>query len=170
MVPGRDRTRDPWICSQTVRHASVARHVTDCAMRPGNNLVKCVTRQWLELTISAYISRIAYLPHCTRLCYPERNDSSFLNRMCRIYFSLKKDFSLPNNKIIFKPSPPPPQKKIKTYRNLVAMAVRVLIPIPFDFLVLCRRSAPLVSSIYRVCTLPPVLCTHVGFKKGILAV
>ena len=28
-------------------------------------------------------------------------------------------------------------------RNLVAMAVRVLIPIPFDFVVLCRRSAPL---------------------------
>ena len=137
--------------------------------------MKCVTRQWLELTSSAYRSRIAYLPHCTRLCYPERNASSFLNRMCRIYFSLKKDFSLPNNKIIFKPShqkkkKKKKKKKIKTYRNLVAMAVRVLIPIPFDFLVLCRRSAPLASSIYRVCTLPPVLCTHVGFKKGILAV
>ena len=59
-------------------------------------------------------------------------------------------------------------QKNKTFRNLVAMAVRVLIPIPFDFLVLCRRSAPLASSKCRVCTLPPVLCTHVGFKKGIL--
>ena len=47
------------------------------------------------------------------------------------------------------------------------MAVRVLIPIPFDFLlVLCRRSAPLASSIYRVCTLPPVLCTYVALRKG----
>ena len=33
MGPGWDRTRDPWICSQT--RASVARHVTDCATRPG---------------------------------------------------------------------------------------------------------------------------------------
>ena len=32
MGPGRDRTRDPWI---RVRLASVARHVTDCATRPG---------------------------------------------------------------------------------------------------------------------------------------
>ena len=32
MGPGRDRTRDP---SSAVRHASVARHVTDCATRPG---------------------------------------------------------------------------------------------------------------------------------------
>ena len=38
------------------------------------------------------------------------------------------------------------QNHIQTFspkRNLVAMAVRVLIPIPFDFVVLCRRSAPL---------------------------
>ena len=42
MGPDRDRTRDPWICSQIricsqtrYRYASVARHVTDCATRPG---------------------------------------------------------------------------------------------------------------------------------------
>ena len=29
MVPGRDRTRDPWICSQT---RIVARHVTDACL------------------------------------------------------------------------------------------------------------------------------------------
>ena len=58
-----------------------------------------------------------------------------------ILLTEKKGFqSIPNNKIIFKLSHP---KKIKTLRNLVAMAVRVLIPIPFDFVVLCRRSAPL---------------------------
>ena len=55
-------------------------------------LVKCLTRQWLWPTISAYISRIAYLPHCTRLCYPERTASSFLNHMRRINFSLKIGF------------------------------------------------------------------------------
>ena len=52
------------------------------------------------------------------------------------------------------------------------MAVRVLIPIPFDFVVLCRRSAPMPLAYMYIecCTLPPVLCTHVGFKKGILSV
>ena len=35
MRPGRDRTRDPWICSQT---RTVARHVTDCAARPGEEM------------------------------------------------------------------------------------------------------------------------------------
>ena len=43
MGPGRDRTRDPWIA---VRHASVDRHVTDCATRPGpkrhHAYVQCV--------------------------------------------------------------------------------------------------------------------------------
>ena len=34
MGPGRDRTRDPWIYSQL---ASVARQVTDCATRPGDD-------------------------------------------------------------------------------------------------------------------------------------
>ena len=33
MGPDRDRTRDP---GSAVRHASVARHVTDCATRPGS--------------------------------------------------------------------------------------------------------------------------------------
>ena len=33
MGPHRDRTRDP---GSAVRHASVARHVTDCATRPGS--------------------------------------------------------------------------------------------------------------------------------------
>ena len=84
-----------------------------------------------------------------------------------LYFSLKIGFQSTeqqNHIQIFSP------KTIKTKRNLVAMAVRVLIPILFEFVVLCRRSAPLASSIYRVYTLHPVLCTHVGFKKGILAV
>ena len=31
MGPSQDRTYDPWICST---HASVARHVTDCATQP----------------------------------------------------------------------------------------------------------------------------------------
>ena len=63
--------------------------------------MKCLTRQWLELTISAYRSRIAYLPHCTRLCYPERNASLFLN--CMILLTEKKGFQpMPNNKTIFK--------------------------------------------------------------------
>ena len=108
-----------------------------------------MTRQWLELTISAYRSRITCLPHCTRLCYPERNASSFLNHLCRIYFSLKIGFRLPNSIIIIQTFS---QKKT---RNLVAMAVRVPIPIPFNFVVLCRCRAPLAASIYRVCTLPP---------------
>ena len=51
------------------------------------------------------------------------------------------------------------------------MTVRVLIPIPFDFVVLCRRSAPLpLAYMYIEFFIPPVLCTHVGCKKGILAV
>ena len=37
MGPGRDRTRDTvrHASGIAVRHASVARHVTDCATRPG---------------------------------------------------------------------------------------------------------------------------------------
>ena len=62
--------------------------------------MKCLTRQWLELTISAYRSRIAYLPHSIRLCYPERNASSFLNRM--ILLTEKRISIIPNNKIRFK--------------------------------------------------------------------
>ena len=47
------------------------------------------------------------------------------------------------------------------------MAVREPIPIPFDFVVLCRRSAPLPLAYMDI---ECALCTHVGFKKGILAV
>ena len=43
-------------------------------------------------------------------------------------------------------------QKIKTQRNLVAMAARLLIHIPFDLVVLCRRSAPLpLAYIYIEC-------------------
>ena len=117
-----------------------------------------LTRQWLELTISAYRSRIAYLPDCTRLCYPERNASSCLNRM--ILFTEKKGFqSIPNNKITFKLSHQKNQdiKKSGCYGSAGT-------PIPFDFVVLCRRSVPLpFAYMYIECA----LCTHVGFKKGI---
>ena len=37
MEPGRDRTRNPWICSQT---GICDRHVTDCATRPGAGFLK----------------------------------------------------------------------------------------------------------------------------------
>ena len=37
MGPGRDRTRDPWNCSQT-RICIQTRHVTDCVSRPDVNL------------------------------------------------------------------------------------------------------------------------------------
>ena len=89
--------------------------------------MKCLTRQWLELTISAYRSRIAYLPHCTRLCYPERNASLFLNPLEKKDFSLYQTTKSYYNFLT--------KKKIKTKKS-VAMAVRVLIPIPFDFVVL----------------------------------
>ena len=47
------------------------------------------------------------------------------------------------------------------------MAVREPIPIPFDFVVLCRRCVPLpFAYMYIECA----LCTHVGLKKGILAI
>ena len=130
--------------------------------------MKCLTRQWLELTISAYRSRIAYLPHCTQLCYPEQNASSFLNRICRIILLTENRISVNSTTKSYSNFL---TKNIKTKRNLVAIAVRVLIPIiSFDFVVLCGPSAPLASSIYRVYTLPPALWTHIGFKKGILAV
>ena len=38
MGPGRDRTRDPWICSQT--RICWPRHVTDCATRPGTREIE----------------------------------------------------------------------------------------------------------------------------------
>ena len=45
MGPDRDRTRDPWICSQTRSQTSVARHVTDCATRPGPPLLNADRRR-----------------------------------------------------------------------------------------------------------------------------
>ena len=105
-----------------------------------NNLMKCLTRQWLELTISAYRSRIAYLPHCTRLCYPERNASSFLNRM--ILLTEKKDFSLyrtTKSHSNFLTKRNQDIKKSGCYGSTGSTTHSY----SFDFVVLCRRSAPL---------------------------
>ena len=48
------------------------------------------------------------------------------------------------------------------------MAVRVLIPIPFDFVVLCRRSAPLpLAYMYIECAhYPQFYAPTYAFRKG----
>ena len=51
------------------------------------------------------------------------------------------------------------------------MAVRVLIPIPFDFVVLCRRRVPLpLAYMFIECAHYPSFMYPRRLKKGILAV
>ena len=54
MAQGRDRTRYPWICSQTSRLPSVARHITDCATQPGQRLREVWTRNPSILSQALY--------------------------------------------------------------------------------------------------------------------
>ena len=84
MGPGRDRTPTP---GSAVRLASVARHVTDCATRPGDDFSNEYHSKNLAKQTTIIIKRI----HIANVCLIESTVKTFdsvINYLTKLIFEL----------------------------------------------------------------------------------